>query len=71
MDVEFFELDGQVLFGGGRGDLAAVHGCLQMDLHVERPVRSASGPPEAARKGLRHLLQVVCTPSFTAVPVGL
>ena len=43
MDVEFFELDGQVLFGGGRGDLAAVHGCLQMDLHMERPVRSASG----------------------------
>ena len=40
MDVEFFELDGQVLFGGGRGDLAAVHGCLQMDLHVERPVAS-------------------------------
>ena len=24
-----------------------------------------------AIKGPRHLLQVVCTPSFTAVPVGL
>ena len=56
-DVELFELDGQVLFGGGRGDLAAVHGWFANGFArgttADRSDRHQCAPPESM-KALRN-----------------
>ena len=52
-DVELFELDGQVLFGGGRGDLAAVNGWFANGFArgTTGPIGIRCAPPDAARIG--------------------
>ena len=53
VDAVFFELDGQVLFGGGRGDLAAVNGWFANGFArgTTGPIGIRCAPPDAARNG--------------------